>query len=140
MELSIQIAIDCHDPHALADFWAAALGYTPDRDEAFIQRMITEGKATAADTTMHDGALVWADGEAINPPHPGLPRIYLQRVPEGKVVKNRVHLDVHVGSEHRDAVVERLIELGAARLYDGQQGPYSWVTMADPEGNEFCVA
>ena len=140
MELSIQIAIDCADPHAQADFWAAALGYTADRDAAFIHKMIAEGRATEADTKLHNGALVWADGDAINPPRPGLPRIYLQRVAEGKVVKNRVHLDVHVGADHRDAEVQRLTELGATRLYDGQQGPYNWVTMADPEGNEFCVA
>lgn len=140
MELNIQIAIDCQDPHALTDFWAAALGYTADRNPDFIRQMIDQGHAAEADTLTHNGVLVWADGDAINPPRPGLPRIYLQRVPEGKVVKNRVHLDVHVGNEHRDAEVERLIELGAVRLYDGQQGPHTWVTMADPEGNEFCVA
>jgi len=140
MELNIQIAIDCRDPHAQADFWAAALGYSFDRDPDFIRQMIDQGRASDADTLVHDGILVWADGDAINPPHPGLPRIYLQRVPEGKVGKNRVHLDVHVGREQRDAQVERLVKLGATRLYDGQQGPHSWVTMADPEGNEFCVA
>ncbi len=54
-------------------------------------------------------------------------------------MKNRVHLDLHVGDERREAEVERLIALGASRLWDGQQGPNRWVTMADPEGNEFCV-
>jgi hypothetical protein len=61
-------------------------------------------------------------------------------VPEEKAVKNRVHLDLHIGDERREAEVERLIGLGASRLWDGQQGPNRWVTMADPEGNEFCVA
>jgi hypothetical protein len=62
-------------------------------------------------------------------------------VPEGKTVKNRVHLDFHVGDEaSRGEAVERLLALGAARLWDGQQGPNKWVTMADPEGNELCVA
>ena len=62
-----------------------------------------------------------------------------QQVPEGKQVKNRVHLDVRTGDD-RDAVVARCIELGATKLWDGQQGPQTWVTMADIEGNEFCVS
>ena len=57
-------------------------------------------------------------------------------------MKDRIHLDLHFleGDEARDATVARLIELGATKLWDGQQGPQRWVTMADPEGNEFCVA
>ena len=61
-------------------------------------------------------------------------------VPELKAGKNRMHVDLHVGDERRAAVVERLLALGATKLYDGQLGPQSWVTMADPEGNEFCVS
>lgn len=63
-----------------------------------------------------------------------------QKVPEPKQAKNRWHLDLHLGEERRDAEVERLVGLGATRLWDGQQGLHTWVTMADPEGNEFCVA
>jgi predicted enzyme related to lactoylglutathione lyase len=55
-------------------------------------------------------------------------------------VKNRVHLDLHVGADARAATVERLTKEGGTVLWDGQQGGSSWVTMADPEGNEFCVA
>jgi hypothetical protein len=55
-------------------------------------------------------------------------------------VKNRLHLDLHVGPERRGEVVRRLVDLGGAVLWEGQEGPASWVTMADPEGNEFCVA
>ena len=57
-------------------------------------------------------------------------------------MKDRIHLDLHHldGDDAREAEVARLIELGATRLWDGQQGPQRWVTMADPEGNEFCVA
>ena len=63
-------------------------------------------------------------------------------MPEPKTVKDRIHLDLHhlEGDEAREAEVARLIELGATKLWDGQQGPQRWVTMADPEGNEFCVA
>ena len=62
-----------------------------------------------------------------------------QLVPEAKVVKNRIHLDVWVGPEHVDDTVERLIARGAAVSHRGQQGPHGWVTLLDPEGNEFCV-
>ena len=57
-------------------------------------------------------------------------------------MKNRVHLDVHLGDgdEAGEAMVERAIGLGATRLWDGEEGPSKWVTLADPEGNEFCVS
>jgi hypothetical protein len=55
-------------------------------------------------------------------------------------VKNRVHLDIRVRDDNAGAVVERLLARGAMRLHKGQQGPHHWVTMTDPEGNEFCVA
>jgi hypothetical protein len=55
-------------------------------------------------------------------------------------VKNRVHLDLHVGPERRDEVVARLVALGGQVLWEGHQGPNDWLTLADPEGNEFCVA
>ena len=60
-------------------------------------------------------------------------------MPEPKTVKDRIHLDVQVGAERRDAEVERLVALGATWLWEASQGPHSWVTLADPEGNEFCV-
>ena len=55
-------------------------------------------------------------------------------------MKNRVHLDVRVGEQHVDAEVAKLQERGATYLHKASQGPHWWVTMADPEGNEFCVA
>jgi hypothetical protein len=82
---------------------------------------------------------VWRAGAALNSPHAGRPRVLFQEVPEPKTVKNRVHLDVRVGAERREAEVARLLGLGATELWRGAQGPYEWVTLADPEGNEFCV-
>jgi len=70
-------------------------------------------------------------------------RPLFQLVPENKKVpktKNKLHLDLRVGAEDVDAVVARLKERGAKFLWNGQQGPHTWVTMADPEGNEFCVS
>jgi predicted enzyme related to lactoylglutathione lyase len=63
-----------------------------------------------------------------------------QRVPEAKTAKNRWHLDVWVGQDDLQPVTERLTARGASFLHDGQQGPHRWVTMADPEGNEFCLS
>jgi hypothetical protein len=72
-------------------------------------------------------------------PDSGRSRILFQLVPEPKTVKNRVHLDVRVGAENVGTEVARLSARGATFLHRGQQGPHSWVTMTDPEGNEFCV-
>jgi hypothetical protein len=112
------------------------------QDEAFIRRMVAEGHADEAETTLHRGALVWATGAAIVAPEgagPGSPRVLFQRVPEAKSGKNRVHLDIRTGDADVDAIRKRLIERGATVLQEGRQGPHTWVTMADPEGNEFCI-
>ena len=141
MAADIQVTIDSADPHAQADWWAEALGWQVEpQDEAFIRRMVDAGHATEADTTTHRGALVWALGAAITSPDPGRPRVLFQRVPEPRSGKNRLHLDVHVGAEQREAEVSRLVGLGATELWRESQGPLEWVTLADPEGNEFCVA
>jgi hypothetical protein len=141
MATDFQVVLDCAAPHELADWWADALGWTVEaQDEAFIRRMIDGGYATDAETTTHKGALVWKDGAAINSPDPGRPRVLFQFVPEGKTVKNRAHLDLRVGDERREAEVARLVAAGATELHRGRQGPHAWVTMADPEGNEFCLA
>ena len=140
MQRSIQIAVDATNPHTLCDFWAAVLGFTVAVDEAFVQSMIDQGFAEPSDTIRHNGVLTWADGAACTDPDDHLPRLYFQLVPEPKTQKNRIHLDVRVGEDNRQAEVDRIIALGATKLWDGNQGPHSWVTLADPEGNEFCVS
>ena len=141
MAFHFQVAIDCSSPHELADWWAEALGWEVEaQDEAFIQRMVDSGAASEADTSRHRGALVWRQGAAINSPDPGRPRVLFQQVPEPKEGKNRLHLDVRVGADRREAEVARLVQRGAKELWRASQGPYEWVTLADPEGNEFCVS
>jgi uncharacterized glyoxalase superfamily protein PhnB len=142
MPCIFQVTFDCEDPHALADWWAAALGWEVEpSNEEFIRRMIAEGYATEEETTTHRGVLVWKSGAAINHPdgHEAAPRVLFQQVPESKTVKNRVHLDLR-DVEDPEALVERLVAAGATFLNEGQQGPHTWVTLADPEGNEFCVS
>lgn len=141
MALDLQVVVDSNAPHELADWWAEALGWRVEpQDEAFITRMVQAGAAREADTMRHRGALVWALGAAITSPEPGRPRVLFQRVPEPKSVKNRLHLDVRVGPELREAEIARLIGLGATELGRHAQGPMEWATLADPQGNEFCVA
>jgi hypothetical protein len=140
MAYEFQVTIDSTAPHPLADWWADALGWEREpTDEAFIRRMVEQGHAAESDTMLHDGELVWVAGGAIRHPTGAAPRVLFQLVPEPKTGKNRVHLDVRVGAEQRDAEVARLTERGATVLHHGRQGPYTWVTMADPEGNELCL-
>jgi hypothetical protein len=143
MAYEFQVTVDCADPHTLADWWAETLGWQVEpQDEAFIRRMISAGNATDGDTTRHNGALVWRTGSAIR--HPGglerAPRVLFQLVPEAKTVKNRMHLDVRIGAGDVESAAAALIDRGARFLHRASQGPHSWVTLADPEGNEFCVS
>jgi Glyoxalase-like domain len=144
MAYDFQVVVDASRPHELADWWAETLGWEVEpSDAAFIRRMIDEGLATEADTTTHRGELVWTGGAAIRHPagpDSGRSRVLFQQVPEGKTVKNRLHLDIRTGDDETDAVAAELARQGATELHRGQEGPHHWVTMADPEGNEFCVS
>ncbi|QSB16714.1 VOC family protein [Natronosporangium hydrolyticum] len=143
MSYTFQVTVDAAEPHVLADWWAETLDWQVEpSNEDFIRDMIAKGYATEEDTIRHRGALVWKEGTAIRHPD-GLeraPRLLFQLVPEAKTVKNRMHLDVLVGDTGIAAATERLTARGATFLHHGRQGPHTWVTMADPEGNEFCVA
>ena len=137
MATDFQVTVDCSAPHDLADWWAEALGWQVEpQDEAFIRRMVDGGYAAEADTSRHRGALVWRTGAAITSPEPGRPRVLFQLVLEAKTVKNRLHLDLR--PDDQEAEVERLVDMGA-RPVDIGQHEVSWVVLADPEGNEFCV-
>jgi Glyoxalase-like domain len=132
MGLKIQVAFDAHDPAKLADFWALALGYVPQPPpEGFgsweeFARAIGLPEERWNDQT----ALVDPDGEG--------PRIYLQRVPEGKTAKNRVHLDVDPGPD-KAAHVAKLVEAGAEVVAEVDEPTGKCTVLRDPEGNEFCV-
>jgi hypothetical protein len=120
-----EIVVDCHDPLAQATFWAAALGYHVVHTEDVLVE-IGPWEREPADLA-----------EQIRRA-PVVPTVVFLAVPEGKTVKNRLHLDLRpVGSSHAEEA-ERLIGLGARRVDIGQ-GDVPWVVLADPEGNEFCV-
>ncbi|ASF13535.1 VOC family protein [Nocardia brasiliensis] len=118
-----ELAIDCADPATLAQFWCAVLGYeVQDTDDE-------EGLVTIGSSAVPEGK---------HRPGPVPPLLTFVRVPEGKTVKNRLHLDVNPVDREQAEEVDRLLELGA-RPADVGQGEVSWVVLTDPEGNEFCV-
>ncbi|BCW20304.1 VOC family protein [Pseudarthrobacter enclensis] len=146
MGLNIQIVIDSRQPHQLADWWAETLQWEVEpQDAGFIRSMIDQGFATEDQTMLHRGNLVWKDGAAIRPPEeidakaPSR-RLLFQSGEEEKVVKNRVHWDVNLAGRDKDQVRAELEARGATFLWTARQGPHSWHTMADPEGNEFCIS
>ncbi|MFF4506343.1 VOC family protein [Streptomyces sp. NPDC001401] len=143
-----KLVIDAADPHAQADFWAAALGYLAEDNSALVERLLELGALPAAATVDFHGRAAFRDLIAVR--HPDDPydkdrgtglgrRLLFQRVPEAKTVKNRLHLDLHPGEGRRDGEVERLEGLGASVLRRVKEPAGEWVVMADPEGNEFCV-
>lgn len=145
MAYRFQVVVDSRDPHAQADWWAETLGWTVEpSDEDFIRSMVAQGYATEAETTTHNGVLVWASAQAICPPdevgRKDRQRFLFQTVPEGKSVKNRVHWDVRLDGDDKDAIRAALEARGATFLWEGHEGPRGWYTMADPEGNEFCIS
>lgn len=143
MAIPIQVTFDCADPARVASFWAEALGYKLQDPP--------EGYASWPDflTAIGVPEAHWNKASAIVDPEGRGPRIYFQRVPEPKVVKNRVHLDVNVGGGHGtpaderrarvDAAVERLCGIGATKLRPYEENGEYWVVMQDIEGNEFCL-
>ncbi len=137
--VSIQVAIDCADPHALVRFWADAFGFEIEDHHDIVENVIAEGWADESVAIEVDGRKAFADAAACRHPSGRLPRLLFQRVPEPKTVKDRIHLDVHVPAADLEATTQRVLALGATKLWDGRQGPQTWVTYADPEGNEFCL-
>jgi hypothetical protein len=139
------LTFDCERPGAMATFWALALGYveaSPPKgfaswDEWFIRLGVPEEE--------------WDDGAAIEDPDGVRPRISFLKVPEHKVAKNRVHLDLQAGGGRGEpqgvrwsrvtATVERLVAAGATVIREDRRedGTPDHMVLADPEGNEFCV-
>ncbi|MFI8229856.1 VOC family protein [Streptomyces sp. NPDC085900] len=144
-----KLVIDAGDPHAQADFWAAALGYEVEDNSPLVRRLLEAGALPGEATVDSHGRPAFLDLIAVR--HPEDPydedtgigrgrRLLFQRVPEAKTVKNRLHLDLHPGEGRREGEVERLEALGASVQRHVKEPSGEWVVMTDPEGNEFCVA
>lgn len=134
-----QVTFDCADPHAQARFWAAVLGAEVEDHAELVDKLVADGLMPETDRIVLDGRSAFRDVAACRDPDGVEPRLFFQRVPEGKTAKNRVHLDVHVDPDLKDAERTRLIGLGAefVERHD-DRGPLTYV-LRDPEGNEFCL-
>lgn len=148
-----QVTFDAVDPHAQARFWAEVLHYEVESDDTMIRRLLDQGVVTDDDVVEIDGVLFFRVGSAIRPRGADdaeadrNQRVLFMAVPEPRVGKNRVHLDLRISGRDRgpegrarvDAEVTRLEGLGATLLYRHDDVEGYWVTMADPEGNELCL-
>jgi predicted enzyme related to lactoylglutathione lyase len=112
----LNITFDCADAGAQARFWAAVTGWTAEERDA------TPGHVEYA----------------VVPPGESTPRLYFTTVPEPRTAKNRIHLDLIPPGDDPQAELARLLGLGAS-VTDGQPPGVSWLILADPEGNEFCL-
>ena len=132
-----QLTFDCANPSLMTTFWAFALGYESEPPPESFPTWLAYWRHIGVPEDELDEHDEGSDS-LVDPAGVG-PRIWFQIVPEGKTVKNRMHLDVRVGRDNVEAELARLTAAGATFLHRGQQGPFSWVTLADPEGNEFCI-
>lgn len=107
------VTFDCDDPARVAAFWAAAL-----------DRQVADGASEFFVALPGDGPA-------------GPPTFFFIKVPEGKTVKNRLHLDL--SADDPAAEVDRLVALGATRMGEHDEWGMQWTVLADVEGNEFCV-
>jgi hypothetical protein len=152
MSREFQVTFDVHDPETVSIFWRDALGYVHpgppgvdvpagtdplDAWAEFLERMNVPKDRRNTQSALED-----PDGRG--------PRLFFQQVPEDKVVKNRLHLDLRaapgLAGEARMAALEaecdRLVALGAERVRREEPAPplsHGFIVMADPEGNEFCL-
>ncbi|MFD3510179.1 VOC family protein [Nocardia sp. NPDC058666] len=152
MSRHIQITFDAHDPAALSTFWRDALGYVhpgppgvevpPGVDPLVVWDQFLARIGVPAEQRNSKSAIEDPEGHG--------PRVFFQQVPEGKVAKNRVHLDVRAapdlqGDERMaalEAECDRLVALGATRVERFEPAPpmsAGWIVMTDPEDNEFCL-
>ncbi|MEU7475853.1 VOC family protein [Lentzea sp. NPDC042327] len=107
-----ELVLDCTDPERLAAFWCEVLGYeVVDREDVLVE---------------------------IAPPDRRTTLLFLKN-PDRKLQKLRLHIDVRATDREQDEELARLLELGATRVDIGQGEDVSWYTLADPEGNEFCL-
>ena len=137
----VQVTFDTADPERVARFWCEVLGYVVPPPPPGFASWDAFNESLPADR--QDSAFACVDPTGVGP------RLFFQRVPEGKVVKNRVHLDVRVGTglvgaerlAALEAECERLVALGAVkvRLLPADDHDESTIVMQDVEGNEFCL-
>ena len=144
MSREVQVTFDCADPAALATFWAEVMGYQVQAPPPGFDTWDAALESMGVPPERRNDASALIDPEGLGP------RIFFQRVPEGKAAKNRVHLDVRAAPELTgdermvalEAVCARLVAVGATRIGRHEPEPplsAGHIVLTDPEGNEFCL-
>jgi hypothetical protein len=139
MAITVQLTFDAHDAYALATWWAQLLGYEMEDVHDTVAGLLERGIVTEEQVTRIDGRLYFEGVATARDPDGVAPRLYVQAVPEDKVSKNRLHVDVPIGDEPLDVAVERVVGTGATLVEFREHPGERWAVMQDPEGNEFCL-
>ena len=133
MANGFQVTFDAASPRSLGSFWCQVLGYIEQPPPPGFDNWEDALDAFGIDRSDPDRAFAIVDPAGVGP------RVFFLKVQEGKTAKNRVHLDVHVGADVMHARAEELTRLGARIVAEFDVPAGHWITLLDPEGNEFCI-
>jgi len=133
MAAAIQITVDAAAPRALGAFWCEVLGYVEQPPPPGFDNWDDALDAFGIDRSDPDRACAIVDPDGVGP------RMFFLKVAEGKTAKNRMHLDVHTPADRLQDRAEHLVGLGATVVGEFDEPEGRWITLRDPEGNEFCL-
>ena len=129
----VQITVDAADPRAQGAFWCAVLGYVEEPPPPGFDSWEEALDAMGIDRSDMNRAFAIVDPDGVGP------RVFFLKVPETKTAKNRMHLDVHTEPDRLHARADELVGLGATIVGEFDEPEGHWITLLDPEGNEFCL-
>ena len=133
MAPAIQITFDAADPRSQGAFWCAVLGYVEQQPPPGFATWDEALDAMGIDRSDPNRAFAIVDPDGLGP------RLFFLKVPEAKTAKNRMHLDVHTEPDRLRARADELVALGATYVAEYDEPEGHWITLLDPEGNEFCL-
>jgi hypothetical protein len=133
MARQFQITFDAAAPRALGTFWCQVLGYVEQPPPPGFDTWEAALDAAGIDRSDPDRAYAIVDPDGVGP------RLFFAKVPEAKTAKNRVHLDVRVAADERRRRADELVAAGATVVGEFDEPGGAWITLRDPEGNEFCL-
>lgn len=133
MAHAIQITVDAADPRAQGAFWSEVLGYVEQPPPPGFDSWEAALDSFGIDRSDPNRAFAIVDPDGVGP------RLFFLKVPEGKTAKNRMHLDVGTDPDRLHARAAELVDIGATHVGEFDEPEGHWITLLDPEGNEFCL-
>ena len=133
MAHAIQITVDAADPRAQGAFWCKVLGYVEQPPPPGFDDWDQALDAMGIDRSDPNRAFAIVDPDGVGP------RVFFLKVPEAKTSKNRMHLDVHTEPDRLQERSDELVAVGATFIGEFVEPEGHWITLLDPEGNEFCL-